>query len=165
MEYSFPIAPNACVYKFTAQFAKTRIEGIVKEKEEAKKEYQEAVKQGKKAAYGELNEDSKDILTLKIGNVPLKEAVAVEISYLQELSLAVNSFYQIKFAGTISPRYMNHIPGDKLKAGLRNKIAKAEGKLYWNFRISLTTARKVVFFDSHSHKLYLVSQNDAHTKT
>ena len=25
MEYSFPIAPNACVYRFTAQFGKTRI--------------------------------------------------------------------------------------------------------------------------------------------
>ena len=39
MEYSFPIAPNACVYRFTAQFGKTRIEGVVKEKEQAKQEY------------------------------------------------------------------------------------------------------------------------------
>ena len=39
MEYSFPINPEACVYKFTAQFGKTRIEGVLKEKEEAKKEY------------------------------------------------------------------------------------------------------------------------------
>ena len=44
MEYSFPINPSACIYTFTAEFGKTRIEGVVKEKEEAKKEYQEAVK-------------------------------------------------------------------------------------------------------------------------
>ena len=44
MEYSFPVNPSACIYKFTAEFGKTRIEGVVKEKEEAKKEYQEAVK-------------------------------------------------------------------------------------------------------------------------
>ena len=55
MEYSFPINPEACVYKFIAQFGKTRIEGVVKEKEEAKKEYEEAVKEGKKAAYGDLD--------------------------------------------------------------------------------------------------------------
>ena len=46
-----------------------------------------------------------------MGNVPPKETVVIEISYLQELSLAVNSFYQLTMAGTISPRYMNHIPG------------------------------------------------------
>ena len=69
MEYSFPINPEACVYKFTAQFGKTRIEGVVKEKEEAKKEYEEAVKEGRKAAYGEINENRKDILNLKVGNV------------------------------------------------------------------------------------------------
>ena len=89
----------------------------------------------------------------------------IEISYLQELSLAVNSFYQLTMAGTISPRYMNHIPGEKLKAGLRNEGAKAKGNLYWDFRISLRTARKVVFFDSHTHEIDLVSQNDPCTET
>ena len=39
MEYSFPISPKACVYKFVASFENNRIEGMVKEKEEAKKEY------------------------------------------------------------------------------------------------------------------------------
>jgi len=33
LEYSFPISPNACVYRFVAEFGNTRIEGIVKEKE------------------------------------------------------------------------------------------------------------------------------------
>jgi len=32
VDYSFPINPNACVYRFTAQFGNSRIEGIVKEK-------------------------------------------------------------------------------------------------------------------------------------
>lgn len=33
LEYSFPINPNACVYRFIAEFGKVRIEGVVKEKE------------------------------------------------------------------------------------------------------------------------------------
>ena len=32
VEYNFPINPNVCIYRFTACFGKTRIEGIVKEK-------------------------------------------------------------------------------------------------------------------------------------
>ena len=59
------------------------MEGIVKEKEEARVEYKQAVKQGKQAAYGEVNAESKDILTLKVGNVPPNEAVKIEIEYLQ----------------------------------------------------------------------------------
>ena len=37
VDYSFPISPSASIYKFIAQFGNVTIEGIVKEKEEAKK--------------------------------------------------------------------------------------------------------------------------------
>ena len=83
LEYSFPISPNACVYRFVAEFGNTCIEGIVKEKEQAKKEYEQAIKMGKQAAYGELNSQSKDILNLKIGNVAPNQLVKIEIVYMQ----------------------------------------------------------------------------------
>lgn len=77
IEYSFPVNPEACIYRFVAQFAQTRMEGIVKEKEEARQEYQQAVREGRKAAYGELDDKSKDILNLRVGNVPPKETVSI----------------------------------------------------------------------------------------
>ena len=40
------------MYRFVAIFGNKRIEGIVKEKEEAKQEYNKAVNEGKQAAYG-----------------------------------------------------------------------------------------------------------------
>ena len=67
--------------------------------------------------------------------------------------------------GTISPRYMNYVPGEKLKEGLRNEAARTRGDFYWNFSISLKTTRKTVFFDSHTHKLDLFAQNDSKTMT
>ena len=30
MEYSFPVNPQACIYKFAAEFGHMRIEGVVK---------------------------------------------------------------------------------------------------------------------------------------
>jgi hypothetical protein len=80
----------------------------------------EALEQGRKAAYGEIRPESKDIMSLKIGNVPPDQTVRIEIAYLQELTLACNTFYQLHMTGTISPRYMNYIPGDKIKSALRN---------------------------------------------
>jgi len=67
---------------------------------------------GKQAAYGELNSQSKDILNLKVGNVGPNQPVKIEIVYLQELSLSYNTFYQLHLPGTISPRYVNHIPNE-----------------------------------------------------
>jgi Ca-activated chloride channel homolog len=77
VEYRFPVPPEACIYRFAATFAKTRIEGVVKEKEEARKEYEEAIKEGRKAALGELDSESRDILCLKVGNVPPGETVTI----------------------------------------------------------------------------------------
>ena len=165
VEYSFPINPNACVYRFVADFGSNRIQGIVKEKEVAKKEYQQAVKEGKKAAYGEVDAQSKDILNLKVGNIEPKQSVKIQIIYLQELTLSYNTFYQLHVPGTITPRYMHNMPAEVLKKGLRNPTAKAQGEFYWDFKISLRTTRKVVFFDSQSHDINMTSQNDSGTQT
>ena len=154
LEYSFPISPNACVYRFVAEFGNTRIEGIVKEKEQAKKEYEQAIKMGKQAAYGELNSQSKDILNLKVGNVGPNQPVKIEIVYLQELSLSYNTFYQLHLPGTISPRYVNHIPNEQIVKGYKKKEgAQTEGTFTWSFKINLRTTRKVNFFDSHTHSI------------
>lgn len=37
VEYHFPVPPEACIYQFVAAFLDIRIEGVVKEKEEARK--------------------------------------------------------------------------------------------------------------------------------
>ncbi len=73
IDFSFPIDPKACVYKFVAEFGNRRIEGVVKEKEEAKREFQQAVSQGKQAVYAEVDPNSKDIMNLEIGNLGPKE--------------------------------------------------------------------------------------------
>ena len=49
-----------------------KIEGIVKEKEEAKKEYEKAKSEGKQAVIGTIDPMSKDVMNLEIGNIPPK---------------------------------------------------------------------------------------------
>jgi hypothetical protein len=121
------------------------------------------VKSGKKAAYGALKDESKDILTLKIGNIPPTTAVKIKITYLQELTLVNNTFYQLLMTGSLSPRYMTHIPQDKIIRGLKNQAVQEKGTINWDFRISLKTTRSVNFCNSHTHKLELLSQNDSKT--
>lgn len=49
----------------------------MKEKENAKQEYEYAVKEGKKAVYGQHNEKNSDTLILIIGNIGPKERVTI----------------------------------------------------------------------------------------
>ena len=49
--YIFPLPPEASVYSFRATFGDNRtIEGIVKEKNHAKAEYEQAISKGQSAA-------------------------------------------------------------------------------------------------------------------
>ena len=72
VDYAFPISPESAIYKFHAEFGNVKIEGVVKEKEEAQKEFEQAKSEGKQAVLGSIDPLSKDIMNLEIGNVPPK---------------------------------------------------------------------------------------------
>ncbi|KAH8828758.1 hypothetical protein DL96DRAFT_1554451 [Flagelloscypha sp. PMI_526] len=83
--YTFGLMASVAVCSFKMIRADgTEIEGVVKEKEEANREYQEAVKQGYTAALGA--EDTKDVFSIRVGNIPAKETVIIKLRYLQTLT-------------------------------------------------------------------------------
>ena len=62
--------PNICLHKFKAKFNDVELFGVIEEKQQAQRKYQEELKQGKQVAYAAIDEQSKDIINMKIGNVP-----------------------------------------------------------------------------------------------
>ena len=68
-EFFFAISPSICITSFVALLDGKRIKGEIKEKEEAKKEYQYNLAEGKTVAYSEINKDSPDIMKMEIGNI------------------------------------------------------------------------------------------------
>lgn len=71
----------------------------------------------------------------------------------------MSSFYKLIVPSTISPRYMNDSEGFIDYIGKPVK-SSAKANFTWNFKITLKTNRQVVFFDSSSHKIDLLSQNE-----
>ncbi|KAH8828756.1 hypothetical protein DL96DRAFT_1814093 [Flagelloscypha sp. PMI_526] len=83
--YKFGLLASAAICGFKMIRADgTEVEGVVKEKEEAKKEYKEAVEHGYTAALGA--EDTKDVFSISVGNIAAKETVTIKIRYLQTLT-------------------------------------------------------------------------------
>lgn len=61
-----------CFDSFRAVFGGAEIVGRVKEREQAKVEYQKGLSEGRQVAYAELSAQSKDIVNMRIGNVKPK---------------------------------------------------------------------------------------------
>ncbi|EDV19935.1 uncharacterized protein TRIADDRAFT_32651, partial [Trichoplax adhaerens] len=84
-KYVFPLDERAAVCGFEAFINNKHIVGQVKEKERAHKEYKEAVSRGDGAYL--MDEDSPDVFTVSVGNLPAKANVVIKITYVTELAI------------------------------------------------------------------------------
>ena len=104
--YIFPLPQNSAVDSMTMKIGKRTIRGIIKEKEEARKIYEAAKKQGKAAAL--LDQERPNIFTQSVANIPPGESIKVEISYVETLSYN-DGVYEFVFPMVVGPRFM---PGE-----------------------------------------------------
>ena len=83
--YTFPLFDGVSVVEFRCTVGSKTIVGMVKEKQQARTEYKEAVAQGKSASLLEQLADNSDVFTTKIGHIPANTTVQIDITYLGEL--------------------------------------------------------------------------------
>jgi von Willebrand factor A domain-containing protein 5 len=104
--YCFPIEEQAAVYAFSARIDDREITAQLKEKQEARKEYSDALQQGHGATLLEQDEKSQDNFIISVGALPAGKECHISISYVTELN-AVQNGQTIRFVvpTTIAPRY------------------------------------------------------------
>ena len=114
--YVFPIFDGVSVVAFTCTIGKRVIQGIVKEKLKARKEYDEAVERGETAGLLEQGPTG-DVFSMKLGNIPSGQSVLVDVTYVGELKhdLGLGGI-RYTLPTFISPRYGSNEPsGDLLQ--------------------------------------------------
>lgn len=82
-KYTFPLYESCAVTSFTAQIGTKLIQGVVKPKAEAKAVYAAAKAAGKQAAL--LEQNTGEVFTASVGNIPSGSFVVVVIKYVHEL--------------------------------------------------------------------------------
>jgi hypothetical protein len=82
-KYTFPLYESCAIVSFRCYVGTRVIEGIIKEKQEASTTYQAAVEQLEPASL--LEQQTPDVFSTSLGNIPPGETVAVEIEYIMEL--------------------------------------------------------------------------------
>ncbi|MCA9291268.1 MAG: VWA domain-containing protein [Phycisphaerales bacterium] len=103
--YTFPLGHRSAVDRMTMTVGDRVIVGDVKEREEARRIYQQAIESGYVASL--LEQERPNIFTQSIGNIPPGETIVIEISYVEMLQ-SVDGVYAFDFPMVVSPRY---IPG------------------------------------------------------
>jgi len=103
--YVFPLPQGAAVHAMKLVVGNRVIEGQVQEREAARKVYQQAKTEGKKASL--VEQERPNIFTTSVANIGPGEAIAVRIAY-QEILEYDSGRFLLRFPMVVGPRY---IPG------------------------------------------------------
>ncbi|MHC4607771.1 MAG: VIT domain-containing protein [Planctomycetota bacterium] len=100
--YVFPLPQNAAVSDFIMVIGDRYIRGIIREREEARKMYEEARRQGYTASL--LSQDRPNIFTQSIANIEPGKEIDVNITYFHTLKHSKGT-YEFVFPMVVGPRF------------------------------------------------------------
>ena len=102
-EYIFPLPEKSAVFEMLMKIGDKTIKGIVKEKEEARKIYNNAIKKGKRASL--LDEERPNIFVQHVGNIMPNDEIKILIKYVEDIKFE-EGIYEYVFPMTVGPRYI-----------------------------------------------------------
>jgi Ca-activated chloride channel family protein len=100
--YVFPLPEKAAVDHLWMRIGERVIEGQIREKEEAKRVYEKAKSEGKKAAL--VEQQRPNLFTNAVAHIGPDESVRITIEYQQTLAYD-NGEYRLRFPLAVTPRY------------------------------------------------------------
>jgi Ca-activated chloride channel homolog len=106
--YIFPLPDRAAVTAFRMVVGGRVIEGLLKERGEAREEYEQAIEAGHRASI--VEEERPEVFTVRVGNIAPGEEAAVEFTLVGPLPYAEGEA-TFRFPLVVAPRY---IPGAPL---------------------------------------------------
>jgi Ca-activated chloride channel family protein len=101
--YVFPLPENAAVDHLRMLIGERVIEGQIREKEEARRTYETAKREGRKAAL--VEQQRPNLFTNSVAHIGPKEQVRITIEYQQSLA-PENGAYRLRFPLAVTPRYV-----------------------------------------------------------
>ncbi len=109
--YVFPLPTHAAVDHLRMRIGPRVIEGMIKERAEAKQVYEKAKQQGQRASL--LEQERPNIFTVSVSNIGPGEAITVELEYQETLHYDQGQL-RLRFPMVVGPRY---IPGKPQERG------------------------------------------------
>ncbi|NVJ06169.1 VWA domain-containing protein [Myxococcus sp. AM001] len=164
--YTFPLPSDGTLSAFSMTCAGRRIEGVVREREEAFRTYDDAVTAGHGAAL--LDEERRNVFTAQVGNLLPGEETVVEVEFLQAVTAEEGSVRWM-LPTLVAPRYIpGASTGDRTGHGSAeptgqvpdaDRITPPVGNVHYGLRMDLLVdlGREVVV-ESPSHAITVTKE-------
>ena len=101
--YIFPLPDRAAVHRFVMEVNGRRVEGELQERMQARRTYDQAIAQGKRASIAE--EERAGVFTLRVGNLMPGESATITLELSGALPVA-DGEVSYRFPLVVAPRYM-----------------------------------------------------------
>ncbi|HEU4875278.1 MAG TPA: VIT and VWA domain-containing protein [Pyrinomonadaceae bacterium] len=108
--YVFPASTRAAVYSMRMQIGNEIIVAKIKEREQAKQEFEQAKEEGKSASL--LEQQRPNVFSMSLANIMPQEQVEIELRYT-ELLVPADNVYEVVFPTVVGPRYASPENGNK----------------------------------------------------
>jgi Ca-activated chloride channel homolog len=100
--YVFPASTRAAVYGMRMRIGDDVIVAKIKEREQAKQEFEKAKEEGKSASL--LEQDRPNVFSMNLANLMPQEQVEIELRYT-ELLVPTDGIYELVYPTVVGPRY------------------------------------------------------------
>lgn len=105
--YVFPLPENSAVDHLRMHIGTRVLEGQIKERSEAKRVYEQAKQDGKKASL--VEQERPNLFTTSVANIAPNDEITIEIEYQQTVRYDQGNF-RLRFPMTLTPRYIPGMP-------------------------------------------------------
>jgi len=102
--YTFPMSTRAAVYAMKMTIGKRTITAKIDEKNKARKAYEQAKSEGKRASL--LEQSRPNVFTMNVANIAVNDTIVVELKYT-ELLIPEGGVYSFVYPTVVGPRYSN----------------------------------------------------------
>ncbi|GFI21877.1 hypothetical protein IMSAGC011_00650 [Lachnospiraceae bacterium] len=152
--YVFPASTRVTVHGMQMQIGNQLVTAKIKEKEEAKQEFEEAKEEGKSASL--LSEERPNVFTMNIANIMPGDKVSIDLHYT-ELINPTDGVYQFVYPTVVGPRYMGPVIDD---CGTREEWTSTpylpegtKSKDVYEIHVNLSAAVPITDLASNSHEI------------
>jgi Ca-activated chloride channel family protein len=160
--YVFPGSTRAAVYALKMVIGERVIEAQVKERQQARIEYEAAKQEGKSAAL--LEQQRPNVFQMNVANIMPGDTIKVELRYT-EMLVPVNNIYEFVYPTVVGPRYSNTAsaevkPTDKWIA---NPYLKQGKKPFFTFdiKVGISSGMPIQEMSCATHKVSIQYDNAA----
>lgn len=108
-KYIFPASTKAAVYQLKMVIGNRILTAVIKEKQQAQQEYENAIEQGYTATL--LEQDRPNVLQMRVGNILPGDTIDIVLKYT-ELITPVKGVYEFVYPTVVGPRYFSPSSSD-----------------------------------------------------